>query len=75
MNIDPFVIVNISLWKLCTIQSVRYWKSTENCLFFFFLIMQLLQKALVKIAAFFRCTFQTLLYEGTLGPKSCQKTP
>lgn len=33
MNIDPSVIVNISLQRLCAVQSVRYLKSSERVLF------------------------------------------
>lgn len=36
MNIDPSVIVNISLQRLCAVQSVRYLKSSERVLFVLF---------------------------------------
>lgn len=74
MNIDPFVIVSISLWKLCTVQSVRYLKSTEKVLFFF-LNIAVTPKGFSQDCSLLVLHFSDTLYEGTLGPKSFQKIP
>lgn len=52
MNIDLFVIVNNSLWKLCAVEVLGIWNRLRKSIF---LTLQLLQKALVKIAASLRC--------------------